>query len=81
MMTKEFAQHMKSNEQESTTLHSGETRRKYFGTDGIRGRVGVWPITPDFILKLGWAVGTGSGATGFRQGSDWQGYAYSRLYV
>lgn len=31
--------------------------RKYFGTDGIRGRVGVWPITPDFILKLGWAVG------------------------
>ncbi|HSW94179.1 MAG TPA: phosphoglucosamine mutase [Gammaproteobacteria bacterium] len=33
-------------------------QRKYFGTDGIRGRVGVWPITPDFILKLGWAVGT-----------------------
>ncbi len=32
-------------------------KRKYFGTDGIRGRVGVWPITPDFILKLGWAVG------------------------
>lgn len=31
--------------------------RKYFGTDGIRGHVGVWPITPDFILKLGWAVG------------------------
>jgi len=31
--------------------------KKYFGTDGIRGRVGVWPITPDFILKLGWAFG------------------------
>src|SRR5579864_8114348 len=31
--------------------------RKYFGTDGIRGRVGSWPITPEFILKLGWAVG------------------------
>ncbi len=31
--------------------------RKYFGTDGIRGRVGTWPVTPDFILKLGWAVG------------------------
>lgn len=30
---------------------------KYFGTDGIRGRVGYNPITPDFILKLGWAVG------------------------
>lgn len=31
--------------------------RKYFGTDGIRGRVGTPPITPDFVLKLGWAVG------------------------
>ena len=31
--------------------------RKYFGTDGIRGRVGRPPITPDFMLKLGWAVG------------------------
>jgi len=31
--------------------------RKYFGTDGIRGRVGQAPITPDFFLHLGWAVG------------------------
>jgi phosphoglucosamine mutase len=31
--------------------------RKYFGTDGIRGKVGVPPITADFLLKLGWAVG------------------------
>jgi len=31
--------------------------RKYFGTDGIRGRVGEAPITPDFMLKLGWAAG------------------------
>jgi phosphoglucosamine mutase len=31
--------------------------RKYFGTDGIRGRVGEAPITADFMLKLGWAVG------------------------
>ncbi|WP_068828261.1 phosphoglucosamine mutase [Pseudomonas sp. BMS12] len=31
--------------------------RKYFGTDGIRGRVGQFPITPEFILKLGWAAG------------------------
>ncbi len=30
---------------------------KYFGTDGIRGEVGKPPITPDFILKLGWAAG------------------------
>ncbi len=32
--------------------------RKYFGTDGIRGEVGRPPITADFFLKLGWAVGT-----------------------
>jgi len=31
--------------------------RRYFGTDGIRGRVGHFPITPDFVLKLGWAAG------------------------
>ncbi len=31
---------------------------KYFGTDGIRGRVGEPPITVDFILKLGWAAGS-----------------------
>ena len=27
--------------------------RKYFGTDGVRGKVGSHPITPDFVLKLG----------------------------
>ncbi len=31
--------------------------RKFFGTDGIRGRVGQYPITPDFVQKLGWAAG------------------------
>lgn len=31
--------------------------RKYFGTDGIRGRVGSNSITPEFIMKLGWAAG------------------------
>jgi phosphoglucosamine mutase len=42
--------------------------RKYFGTDGIRGLVGVSPITPDFVMRLGHAAGkvlakgrTGSG--------------------
>ncbi len=30
--------------------------RKYFGTDGVRGKVGAYPITPDFALKLGWAA-------------------------
>ncbi|MDX7990207.1 phosphoglucosamine mutase [Xenorhabdus sp. Reich] len=33
------------------------SNRKYFGTDGIRGKVGNTPITPDFVLKLGWAAG------------------------
>ena len=32
--------------------------RKDFGTDGIRGRVGQFPINPEFCLRLGWAVGT-----------------------
>ena len=31
--------------------------KKYFGTDGIRGKVGEHPITADFMLKLGWAAG------------------------
>lgn len=31
--------------------------KRYFGTDGIRGEVGIPPITADFVLKLGWAVG------------------------
>ena len=37
--------------------------KRYFGTDGIRGRVGTHPITPDFILKLGWACGRVFAAT------------------
>ena len=32
--------------------------RKYFGTDGIRGKVSTFPLTPDFAMKLGWAAGT-----------------------
>ncbi len=36
---------------------STSTQRRYFGTDGMRGRVGDPPITPDLILKLGWAAG------------------------
>ena len=37
-------------------------KKKFFGTDGIRGAVGTYPITPDFMLKLGWAVGRVLGA-------------------
>lgn len=32
-------------------------QRRYFGTDGIRGRVGQEPMTPEFALRLGWAAG------------------------
>ncbi len=32
-------------------------KKRYFGTDGIRGLVGEHPVTPDFMLKLGWAAG------------------------
>ena len=31
--------------------------RKYFGTDGMRGRVGVEPMTAGTVMKLGWAAG------------------------
>ena len=34
-----------------------ERKKQYFGTDGIRGRVGEGIITPEFVLNLGWAVG------------------------
>lgn len=39
------------------TDKSAAVTRRYFGTDGIRGRVGDAPITPDFMLRLGWAAG------------------------
>lgn len=40
--------------------------RKYFGTDGVRGKVGATPITPDFVMRLGYAAGKvlASGAAG-----------------
>lgn len=41
----------------TVVTNSNSSSRKYFGTDGIRGKVGVWPINAEFILKLGWAVG------------------------
>lgn len=34
-----------------------QMKRRYFGTDGVRGRVGDAPITPDFVMKLGYAAG------------------------
>jgi len=50
---------------EKTVDRSNETMsRKYFGTDGIRGRVGRDPITPDFVLRLGHAVGRVFAASG-----------------
>ncbi|HQR09980.1 MAG TPA: phosphoglucosamine mutase [Casimicrobiaceae bacterium] len=43
--------------------------RKYFGTDGIRGRLGEAPITPELVMKLGWAAGrTLASAEGAQRG-------------
>ncbi|TVR62430.1 MAG: phosphoglucosamine mutase [Candidatus Competibacteraceae bacterium] len=41
--------------------------KRYFGTDGIRGRVGEHPITAEFMLKLGWAVGRVLQTPGFNK--------------
>ena len=49
---------------------SSGRQRRHFGTDGVRGRVGEDPITPELVLKLGWAAGrtlaAGDGARGER---------------
>lgn len=39
------------------SLQGNNVKKRYFGTDGIRGKVGEHPITPEFMLKLGWAAG------------------------
>lgn len=54
--------------------------RHYFGTDGIRGRVGEGHITPDFVLKLGWAagrvLGNGSGKVLIGKDTRISGYMF-----
>ncbi|MFA7282596.1 MAG: phosphoglucosamine mutase [Sterolibacterium sp.] len=47
--------------------------RKYFGTDGIRGRVGELPITPEFVLRLGYAAGTTLAAREHTRGQAHEG--------
>lgn len=42
------------------------TAKRYFGTDGIRGKVGDHPITAEFMLRLGWAAGQVFGKAGPR---------------
>ena len=44
--------------------------RKYFGTDGIRGRVGEYPITPEFVMHLGYSAGKVLAATDWRLAQD-----------
>jgi len=41
--------------------------RKYFGTDGVRGLVGQYPITPDFVMRLGYAAGKVLAAQGTKK--------------
>jgi phosphoglucosamine mutase len=48
-------------------------QRRYFGTDGVRGRVGEPPITPEQVLKLGWAAGRTLVATDGRSSQDMRG--------
>ncbi|MDR0441738.1 MAG: phosphoglucosamine mutase [Candidatus Accumulibacter sp.] len=43
--------------------------RKYFGTDGVRGRVGQAPITPDFVMRLGFSAGKVLAAHGAKHGT------------
>jgi phosphoglucosamine mutase len=45
--------------------------RKYFGTDGVRGRVGDAPITPDFVMRLGYAAGEVLVEDAKRLGAGW----------
>jgi phosphoglucosamine mutase len=39
-------------------MTSKQLRRQYFGTDGVRGRVGQYPLVPEFVTRLGYAAGT-----------------------
>ena len=51
--------------------------RKYFGTDGVRGRVGKTPITPDFAMRLGYAAGKVLAS----DRADWQGHPNFLLHA
>ncbi len=44
--------------------------RKYFGTDGIRGRVGDYPITPEFVMRLGYSAGKVLASADWRMAED-----------
>ena len=55
--------------------------KKYFGTDGIRGRVGTFPITPEFVLKLGWAFGKVLASQNLKAGLNGDSnYDYNHVY-
>src|SRR3546814_17797621 len=47
-------------------------KRRYFGTDGIRGRVGEGPISADFVLRLGNAYGHELRASARARGGEWR---------
>ena len=48
--------------------------KQYFGTDGVRGRVGEAPITPELVLRLGYAAGRVLAAQSVHPGPE-RGYA------
>ncbi len=53
-------------------------QRKLFGTDGVRGRVGESPITPELVLRLGWAAGRVLAADAIRDGPTFPGHCPRR---
>src|SRR6185437_7013628 len=58
---------------DGTMTDNASRPRKYFGTDGMRGRVGEAPITPELVLKLGWAAGRTLVAVDGRGSQDGRG--------
>ncbi len=55
--------------------------RTYFGTDGIRGRVGQLPITPEFVMRLGYAAGRVLAHSGSFENFSSRGQAETRPTV
>ena len=54
-------------------------KKKYFGTDGIRGKVGSFPITQTFFFKL--AVSLASSKKNIKKNNYWKGYKAVMLFI
>ena len=56
-----------------------KNEKKYFGTDGIRGKVGSFPITQTFFFKL--AVSLASSKKKYKKNNNWKGHKTFMLFV